>query len=115
MQEVELLGFAHASIITAVVTESFVGAIVPYISANPEHTPHTSNIQLPVKLILKSYQNSASNSNIQGNDIMENSFTHCIIHVMPLVTLICNEKLLSSCPTKTIMNKRGFSQTKWIN
>ena len=46
---------------------------------------------------------------------MENSFTHCIIHVMPLVTLICNEKLLSSCPTKTIMNKRGFSQTKWIN
>ena len=93
-----------------------------YITTNPKHTPHTDpasplptpNMQLSagylqVKLILKSYQNAKSNSNIQRNDVMEKSFTHCTIDVMSLVILICNEKLLSSCLTKTNMNKRGFS------
>ena len=46
---------------------------------------------------------------------METSFTHYTIDVMSLVILICNEKLFSSCPTKIKMNKRGFSQTWWIN
>ena len=43
MQEVELLGFAHASIITAVVTESFVGAILfcpIYIRQPRTHPTH---------------------------------------------------------------------------
>ena len=39
---------------------------------------------------------------------MEKYFTHCTIDIMSLVILICNEKLLSSCPTKINMNKRGF-------
>ena len=65
---------------------------------------------LHLKLILKSYQNAISNSNIQRNYIMEKSFTHCTIDVMSLVILIYNGKLLSACPTKTNMNKRGFSQ-----
>ena len=95
-----------------------------HITANPKHTPHTSpappspttNMQLLVgylqlKLILKNYQNAKSNSNTQRNDIMENSFTHCTIDVMPVVILICNEKLLSSCSIKTNMYKRDFSQT----
>ena len=42
---------------------------------------------------------------------MEKSFTDCAIDVMSLVILRCNENLLSSCPTKINMNKRGFSQT----
>ena len=46
---------------------------------------------------------------------MEKSYTHRTIDVMSLVILICNEKLLSPCPTKIKMNKRGFSQTWWIN
>ena len=95
-----------------------------YITANPEHILHTApgppsptpKMWLPagyfqLKLILKSYQNVISNSNIQRNDIIEKSFTHCTIDVMPLVILVCNEKLLSSWPTKTNINKRGFSQT----
>ena len=57
------------------------------------------------------YQNAMSNSNIQRNDIMEKSLTHCTIDVMSLGILICNETFLLSCPTKTDMNKRGFSQT----
>ena len=52
---------------------------------------------------------------IQRNDIMGKSFTHCTIDVMTLVILICNEKLLLSCPTKINMNQRSFSQTWWIN
>ena len=52
-----------------------------------------------------------SNSNIQGFDLMEKSFTHCTIDLMSLVILICNEKILSTCPTETDMNKRGYSQT----
>ena len=56
------------------------------------------------------YQNAISNSNMQRNDIMEKSLTHCIIDAMSLGILICNEKFLLSCPTKTNMNKRGFSQ-----
>ena len=76
------------------------------LTVNPEHTLHTApafpsptpNMQLPVgylqlKLILKSYQNVVSNSNIQRNDIIEKSFTHYTIDVMSLVILICNEKL----------------------
>ena len=39
------------------------------------------------------------------------NLTHGTIDVMSLVILICNEKLLSSCPTTINMNKRGFSQT----
>ena len=91
-----------------------------YIIANPEHTPYTApaapsptpNMQLPagylqLKLILKNYQNVKSNSNIQTNDIMEKSFTHCTIDVISLVILICNKELLSSCPSKINMNKRG--------
>ena len=62
-----------------------------------------TNIEKAIKIPYK--------SNIQGNDIMEKSFTHCTIDVMSLVILICNEKLLSSCPTKTNINKRDFSQT----
>ena len=94
-----------------------------HITSNPKHTPHTAsaplsptpNIQLlavylQLKLILKSYQNAKGNSNIQRNDIMGESFTHSTVDVMSVVILICNEKLLS-CPTKTNMNKRGFSQT----
>ena len=46
---------------------------------------------------------------------MEKSFTHCTTDVMSLVILICNEKFLSSCHTKTNMNKRGFSKTLQIN
>ena len=52
--------------------------------------------------------NVISNSNIQRNEIMEKPFTHCTIDV---VSLICNEKLISSCPIKTNMNKTGFSET----
>ena len=62
-----------------------------------------TNIEKAIKIPYK--------SNIQGNDITEKSFTHCTIDVMGLVILICNEKLLSSCPTKTNLNKRDFSQT----
>ena len=87
-----------------------------YIIINANNPSPTPNMQLlagylQLKLIFKSYQNAKSNSNIQRNDIMEKYFTHCTIDVMPLVILICNEKLLSSCPIKTNMNKRGFSQT----
>ena len=95
-----------------------------FFTAIPEHTPHTtpappsptSNMQLPAGylqliLILSSYQTAVSNSNIQRNYIMEKSVTHCTIDVMSLVILTYNEKLLSSCPTKINMNKRGFSQT----
>ena len=43
---------------------------------------------------------------------MEKSFTHCTNDVVSLVKLVCNEKLLSSCPTKIIIHeKRGFYQT----
>ena len=49
--------------------------------------------------------------NIKGIDIMEKYFTQCTIDVMSLVILICNEKLLSSGPTKSNINKRDFSQT----
>ena len=85
-----------------------------YITTNANNPSPTPNMQLlagylQLKLTFKSYQNAKSNSNIQRNDIMEKSFTHCTIDVMSLVILICNEKLLSSCPTKTNMNKRGFS------
>ena len=62
-----------------------------------------TNIEKAIKIPYK--------SNIQGNDITEKSFTHCTIDVMCLVILICNEKLLSSRPTKTNLNKRDFSQT----
>ena len=95
-----------------------------YRTTNPKHTLHTArapplptpNMQLlagylQLKLILKSYQNAKSNSNIQRNGIIGKSFTHCTTDVMSVVILICNEKLLSSCPTKTNMNKRGFSHT----
>ena len=47
MQGVELLGFAHASIITAVVTESFVGAIlfcpiyIRQLRTHPTHFEHS--------------------------------------------------------------------------
>ena len=95
-----------------------------YVTANPKHTSHTTpaapsattNMQLltghlELKLILKSYQNTKSNSSIQINYFMEESFTHCTTDIMSLVLLICIEKLLSSCPTKTNMNIRGFSQT----
>ena len=63
---------------------------------------HTHNIEKAIKIPYK--------SNIQGNH-MEKSFTHCTIDVMSLVILICNEKLLSLCPTKTSINKRDFYQT----
>ena len=46
---------------------------------------------------------------------MEKSFTHCFIDVISLVILICNKKLLSSCPTKINMSKWDFSQTYWLN
>ena len=87
-----------------------------YITTNANNPSPTPNMQLlagylQLKLIFKSYQNDKSNSNIQRNVIMEKSFTHCTIDVMSLVILICNEKTLSSCPTKTNMNKRGFSST----
>ena len=95
-----------------------------YITANPEHTTYTAaappsptpNMQLPsgylqLRLIFKSYQNAISNGNIQRNDIMKKCFTHCTIDVMSLVILICNEKLLSSCPTESKMNKKSFSQS----
>ena len=84
------------------------------IYTNPAPPSPTPIMQLPagylqLKLILKSYQNIKSNSNIQRNDIMEKYFTHCTIDAMFLVILICNEKLLLSCPIKTNMNKRGFT------
>ena len=47
--------------------------------------------------------------------IIEKLFTHCAIDIVTFVILICNEKLLWSRPTKINMNKRNFSQTKWIN
>ena len=94
-----------------------------YITTNPKHTPHTApvptsptpNMQLlagylQLKLILKSYQNAKCKSNIQRNDITGKSFTHCTVDVMSVVVQIYNEKLLS-CPTKTSIRKRGFSQT----
>ena len=62
-----------------------------------------TNIEKAIKIPYK--------SNIQGNDIMEKSFTHFTIDVMSLVILICNETLHSSFPTKTNINKRDFSQT----
>ena len=71
------------------------------------HTLHTApaspsptlNIQLTAgyllsKLILKSYQNAISNSNILKNGIMGKYFIDCTIDIMPLVILIYNEKLL---------------------
>ena len=60
-----------------------------------------SNIEKAIKIPHKS-------------NIMKKYFTHCIhctINVMSLVILICNEKLLSSYPTKTNINERDFSQT----
>ena len=67
------------------------------------HTPHaarappspTLNIQLTagylqLKLILKSYQNTISNSNILRNGVIEKYFIDCTIDVMPLVVLIYN-------------------------
>ena len=79
---------------------------------NPSPTPNMQLLAgyLQLKLISKSHQNARSNSNIQRNDMMEKSLTHCTVDVMSLATFICNENLLSSCPTKTNMNKRGFSQ-----
>ena len=41
---------------------------------------------------------------------MEKSFTRRTIAVMSLVILICNENLLSPCPTKTNINDKDFSQ-----
>ena len=46
---------------------------------------------------------------------MGKSFTCCTIDVMSLVILICNEKLLSACPTNINLNKRNFSQTWSLN
>ena len=93
------------------------------IITNSKHTPQTAPVPpsptpdiqllaeyLELKLILKRHQNALSNSNIQVNDIRKKSFTHCTIDVMSLVILFRNEKLPSSCPNKTNMNKRGFSQ-----
>ena len=93
-----------------------------HITTNSKHTPHTApaplsptpNMQLlavylQLKLILKNYQNAKGNSNIQRNYITGESFTHSAADVMSVVILVCNEKLLS-CPTKTNMNQRGFSQ-----
>ena len=96
-----------------------------YITTNLEHTPHaalapplpTQNMQLPPAGCLQFKTNIEkaikipNKSNIQGNDIMEKSFTHCTIDVRLLVILICNEKLLLPCHTKTNINKRDFSQT----
>ena len=48
---------------------------------------------------------------MQRNAIIEKPFIHCPTDVMSLVILICNEKILSSCPTKINMNKGSFSQT----
>ena len=72
-----------------------------YIIANSGHTPHTAPVPpsptpdmqllagyLELKLILKCHQNALSNSNVQINDIMKKSFTHCTIDVMSLVILI---------------------------
>ena len=39
---------------------------------------------------------------------MEKSFTHCTIDVVSIVIFICNEKLLSPCPTKANMTKEVF-------
>ena len=80
-----------------------------YITANPEHA--IAGWVFTVKTNIEKLSKYQKQYNIQRNDIMEKSFTHCTIDVMSLVILICNEKLLSSCPTKTNMNKRGFSQT----
>ena len=97
-----------------------------YITTNLEHTPHaalapplsTLNMQFAiagwvftVKTNIEKAIEISYKSNIQGNDIKEKSFTQCTIDVMSLVILICDEKLLSSCPTKTNINKRDFSQT----
>ena len=41
---------------------------------------------------------------------MEKSLTLCTISTMSLFILICNEKLISSCPTKINMDKIVFSQ-----
>ena len=46
---------------------------------------------------------------------MEKSLTQCSIDVTSLIIFIFNENLLWSSPTKINMNKRGFSQTWWIN
>ena len=67
-----------------------------YKTTNANNPLSTPNMQLlarylQLKLIFKSYQNAKSNSNIQRNDVMEKSFTHCTIDVMSLVILICNE------------------------
>ena len=62
-----------------------------------------TNIEKAIKIPYK--------SNIKESDIKEKSFTHCTIDVMFLVILICNEKLLSSCSTKTNINQRNFSKT----
>ena len=63
-------------------------------------------IQMPYNRIIQG---------IYRSDIIEKSFTRCTIDVMSLVILICNKKRLSSCLTKTNINKRCFSQTYWIN
>ena len=84
-----------------------------YITTNLEHTPHAAPAP-PLSTVKASIEKDIKipyKRNIQGDDIMEKSFTHCTIDVMSLVILICNEKLLSSCPTKTNINKRDFSQT----
>ena len=75
----------HTHIYTSMHIDTYI-----YITANPEHIPHTApaapspipNMPLPaeylqLKLKLKSYENAKSNSNMQRNDIMEKSFTHC--------------------------------------
>ena len=39
---------------------------------------------------------------------MEKYLTQCTINVMYLLTMICYEKLLSSCASKIIMKKEAF-------
>ena len=75
---------------------------------NPEHA--IAGWVFTVKYNIEKVIKIPYKRNIRGNDIMEKSFTHCTIAVMSLVTLICNEKLLSPCPTIININKRDFSQ-----
>ena len=42
---------------------------------------------------------------------LEKTFINCIIDVVSLVTLIWNERVLSTCLIKISINKKGFSQT----
>ena len=80
--------------------------------ANPKHA--IAGCVFTVKTNIEKAIQMPYNSIIQGicrSDIIEKSFTHCTINVMSLVILICNKKLLSSCPTKTNINKRDISQT----